>query len=840
MVKKRLTGCRYCKIALCLRLDYVRIYYMKEGFWIHTLTGIIVSFLVMVPAVDSLASETDILRKVKSEGTCDEGFFNVWNYQDRYWFEIPDSLFSREMLLVTCRARTSMDMGFRSESIDERIFVWEKRGADKIELRAKSFRKVAADGSELAEAVKDCMLPTIISTFDVTGKSAEGNAMIEVTDLFRKDILAFGLDYNLKKRYSIGSLEDKSSYINYIKSFPSNIDVLSTKTYSLSGNSSVIEDEGLRVATIQIHNSLLLLPQTPMMPRYSDSRVGYFSRRQYDYGFDGAQRAIKTSYINRWKLEPSDPEAYFAGKTVDPVKPIVFYLSPAIPKKWVKYFKEGVEDWQEAFEAAGFSNAILAKTAPTEEEDPDFDPLDARYSMIEYFPSYVENSYGPAVVDPRSGEIINSHVCIYHNAMKLLHDWYMIQCGQVDPQARKMVYDDALMGRLVRYLVCHEVGHTLGLMHNFGASNAFPTDSLRSATFTAEYGTTPSIMDYARFNYVAQPEDKGLYLFPKIGEYDRFAIEWGYRLLPGVKSPEDERLALNNFVKAHSDDPKCKYIKQFLLQSDPRGQTEDLGDDPIKSAAYGLSNLRIVADSLEKWTYQEAHDYADLEDLYRKVQKQWSRYMGHITVLVTGVYEDYKTADQPGPVFYLPETGKQKEALDFLSKYAFNMPEWLIGQSYIPKFDMALTNTRRVQEMQATILYRLLNVGVLMRMDDGFAANPERVYDPSQYLEDVRKAVWKDIYGKNKSDIHLRVLERAYLTDCKRLLEWRTRGDSNPMLDMADYGYKTIIRTDLVKLRYDINFQKTKDPLLRQHYAECLMKIDNMLKIRNIKEEESR
>lgn len=496
-----------------------------------------------------------------------------------------------------------------------------------------------------------------------------------------------------------------------------------------------------------------------------------------------------------------------------------------------------MEDWQEAFRTAGFSNAIVAKPVPTEDEDPDFDEFDARYSMIEYFPSYVENSYGPVVADPRSGEIINSHVCIYHNVMKLLHDWYMIQCGQVDPDARKMVYDDALMGRLLRYLVCHEVGHTLGLMHNFGASSAFPTDSLRSATFTAEYGTTPSIMDYARFNYVAQPEDTGLSLFPKIGEYDRFAIEWGYRLYPGVNSPEDERLILNDFVKDHADDPKCKYIRQFLLQSDPRGQTEDLGDDPIKSAGYGLSNLKIVADSLERWTYQEAHDYSDLRDIYKKVQKQWSRYMGHVVELVTGIYEDYKTTDQSGPVYYLPEVSKQKEALDFLSENAFNMPEWLIGQSYISKFDMSLTNTRKVQEMQATVLYRLLNVGALMRMDDGFESAPDRVYNPLQYLEDVRKAVWKDIYGDRESDIHLRVLERAYLADCRKLLEWHTKSDLAVTLDMADYGYKTAIRADLRKLRSDIRSKKSKDPLLKQHYMECLMKIDSMLNLEEIKGE---
>lgn len=804
---------------------------------IHALTGAIVLFLALVASVDSNAAESEILVKVKSEGICDEGFFNVWNYQGRYWFEIPDSLLGRDMLLVTRRARTSMDMGFRSESIDERIFVWERRGEDKIELRARSFRKIAADGSELSEAVKDCMLPTIIATFDVTGKSDGGNAMVEVSDLFRKDLLAFGLDYRLKKKYAIGNLEDKSSYINYIKSFPSNIDILSTKTYSLSGNSDVIEDEGLRTATIQIHNSLLLLSRTPMTPRYSDSRVGYFSRGQYDYGLDDAQRAVKTYYINRWKLEPSDPEAYFAGKTVDPVKPIVYYLSPSIPKKWTKYFKEGVEDWQKAFSAAGFSNAIFAKPVPTEEEDPDFDQLDARYSMIEYFPSYLENSYGPAVVDPRSGEIINSHVCIYHNAMKLLHDWYMIQCGQVDPEARKMVYDEALMGRLIRYLVCHEVGHTLGLMHNFGASSAFPTDSLRSASFTAEHGTTASIMDYARFNYIAQPEDKGVSLFPIIGEYDKFAIEWGYRLFPGMKTPEDERFVLNDFVKSHADDPECRYIRQFILQSDPRGQTEDLGDDPVKSAGYGLSNLKIVTDSLERWTYQEAKGYGDLADLYKKIQKQWLKYLGHVASVVTGIYEDYKTTDQPGPVFYLTEPAQQKEAIAFISDNAFNMPEWLIAQPYISKFDMSLTNTRKVQEMQATILYRLLNIGVLMRLDDGFAADPAKVYNPSEYVEDVRKAVWKDIYSNVESNIHVRVLERAYLTDCKRLLEWHTRGGSISMLDMADYGYKTIIRADLHRLRSDIGAKKTKDPVLRQHYAECLTKIDSMLKAQDTKNE---
>lgn len=775
------------------------------------------------------SKKKNIYKDLVAKAAKDEGLFTVYCLDEKYYFEIPDSLFGREMLMVTRYAKTAMDIGFGGESLDERVFFWEKRNDKFVHLRTNSYRKVADKESALYEAVRSSMLPPIVAALEIEGFSADSaSVVVNVTDLFRKDALAFGLDHDVKKRYSIGSVEDKSSYVIKIESFPTNVEVRSAKTYLLSGESEKIEDEGLRVVTLEIHNSMLSLPEKSMMPRYYDERVGFFRQAQYDYGMDDAQKATRTEYVRRWRLEPSDKEAYRRGELVEPIKPIVYYLSPTIPAQWLPYFVQGVEDWQAAFERAGFKNAITAKPFPTREENPDFNPFDARYTVIEYFASYVENAYGPHVADPRSGEIVNTHVCICHNALKLLHDWYMVQCGAVDPRARSMVFDEDLMGRLIRYLICHEVGHSLGLGHNFAASHAYPVDSLRSAAFTRENGISASIMDYARFNYVAQPEDKDVYLFPLVGEYDKYAIEWGYRYLPDAKSPEDERQPLNEFVKSKAGDPRYLYVRQFLIQNDPRAQTEDLGDNAMRSAAYGLKNLRIVMDSLGRWAVREGHDNQDLKEMYGKALNQWVRYMRHVASNIGGTYETYKTADQEGPVYEIVPKEIKKEALDFLCEHAFTTPLWMVNQPYITKFSTLTNNNRRFVEQQCNFVGSVLNLGVLLRMNDEHVADPERGYDPMEYLADVRKGIWADVYGRAAADFHRRPVERAYLNQCQMLLEWDV---SKRKFELGVLDFKTQIRLDIQQLQKDLNakLRTTADPLTKQHYRDCVRQIELML-----------
>ena len=579
----------------------------------------------------------------------DEGLFKVHAKDDSYLFEIPDSLLTREMLMVTRIAKTASKIGFGGGKTNTQVLRWEKKNKQLL-LRIVSYDVVADTILPVHEAVVNSNLEPILFSFPIKAISKDSTAtVIDATDLFSTDIKPLGLPGFYRKSYGISRMDKTRSYIDRISSYPQNIEVRHVKTYLASKAPS---NSALGSITLEMSNSIVLLPKVPMKRRYFDERVGWFARGQTDYGLD-AQKSKTVTYLDRYRLEVKDAdiEKFKRGELVEPKKQIVYYVDRATPEEWVPYIIQGVNDWQVAFEAAGFKNAIIAKRAPTKEEDPDYSPEDIRYSVIRYLASPIPNANGPHVSDPRSGEILESDINWYHNVMTLLHNWFFIQTAAINPDARSNNFKTETMGELIKFVSSHELGHTLGLPHNMGSSNAYPVDSLRSATFTKKYGTAPSIMDYARFNYVAQPEDKGVALMPNIGIYDKYAISWGYRPILDT-SAKDEKTTLDSWILKHAGDPMYRFGHQQAGSTvDPSSQTEDLGDNAMKASSYGIKNLQRILPNLEEWTSEKGENYDDLSTMYGQVLSQFNRYMGHVTANVGGVYEQFKTTDQEGAVY---------------------------------------------------------------------------------------------------------------------------------------------------------------------------------------------
>lgn len=712
---------------------------------------------------------------ITGKAVSDKGLFTVHKVDERYFYEIPDSLMNRDFLLVTRTVKTANGLGYGGEILDSKVLRFEKYEKKKVFLREISYDVVVDKNSDMYQSVQNSNVQPIIASFDVKSLAKDSaGVVIDITDLFAKDNPSFSFPENLRKKYRISGADDNRSYITSIKSYPINIEVKNVFTYRITGSSPM---EAGGVATVEVNNSMLLLPKEPMMPRYFDNRVGYFAQSQVDYSSE-EQQAGKTTYVRRWRLEPKDMEAYKRGELVEPKKQIVYYVDPATPAKWRPYLIAGVNDWNKAFEEAGFKNAIVCKEAPTPEQDPEFSTEDARYSVIRYFASDIPNAYGPHVADPRSGEIIESHIGWYHNVMKLVRNWFFIQTAAVNPEARTMKFKDEVMGQLIRFVSSHEVGHTLGLRHNFGSSFAYPVDSLRSAAFTKKMGTAPSIMDYARFNYVAQPEDKDVYLYPAIGVYDRYAIDWGYRVIPDAKSPKEEESTLNKMIVKHSGDPMY-FFGTEMNPADPRSQNEDLGNDAVKASTYGIKNLKRVLPNLTKWTYEEGKDYGDLKDMYTELTNQWSRYMGHVSKNIGGVYETPKSYDEKGDVYVPVPKEMQKKAVAFLSEQALATPTWLIDQNVIRKFDQSGV-VDRIRGFQTSVLNSMLSVDKLSRIIEYETTNPATAYSSAEFLIDVRKGVWSELAVGKNIDAYRRNLQRAYVERLAALLTPPANQESVP------------------------------------------------------------
>ena len=772
---------------------------------------------------------------VTKDHKTDEGLFKVHKKDDSYLFEIPDSLLQREMLMVTRIAKTASGIGFGGAKANTQVLRWEKKNKH-ILLRIVSYSVVADTILPVHEAVVNSNLEPILFSFPIKAFSKDSTAtVIDATALFSTDVKPLGFPANRRKRYQITRMDKDRSYIDGVSSYPQNIEVRHVKTYAANKASS---NSALGSITLEMSNSMVLLPKIPMKRRYFDERVGWFARGQTDYGLKD-QRSKTVKYLDRYRLEVKDEDIakFQRGELVEPKKQIVYYVDRATPKEWVPYIIQGVNDWQVAFEAAGFKNAIVGKMAPTAEEDPEYSPEDVRYSVIRYLASPIPNANGPHVSDPRSGEILESDINWYHNVMTLLHNWFFIQTAAINPDARGNSFKTETMGELIKFVSSHELGHTIGLPHNMGSSVAYPVDSLRSASFTSKYGTAPSIMDYARFNYIAQPEDKGVALMPNIGIYDKYAISWGYRPILDTNA-KDEKATLDAWILKHAGDPMYRFgHQQAGGVVDPSSQTEDLGDDAMKASMYGIKNLKRILPRLEEWTSEKGENYDELSTMYGQLLSQFNRYMGHVTANIGGVYEYYKTSDQKGAVYTHVTKAKQKEALQFVIAELFETPTWLLDENIFSKTEFSGA-IERVRGLQARTLNNILDAGRMARMIENETLNgASKSYTLLAMMRDLRKGVWSEIYSGRSIDTYRRNLQRAHLDRLDYLLnEAKNQKGANSGyfkqsgININQSDVKSVARGELKRLQRDTKAASRKgNTITRYHLQDVVDRIDLIL-----------
>lgn len=801
------------------------------------------SFHIYAQKKDSLAKNNSKLRSYKEIITdrtiSQNGLIKIHQTEDKYYFEIDTSLLEKDFLIVNRIAKAAAEnysktalLGFGGDELDKNIVRFKTGPKNKIYVEAQSyvFRTSDSTSDGLLQALTNSNIFPIVASFDIMAYGKDSSSVIiDVTNFLEGDNNIFTLGsfstVNFKKSaLGLGAFQNDKSYIKEIKAYSTNVEIRTVKTYQ--GRADFV--------TYELNTSIIQLPNNPMEIRKANKKVGYFTVSYYDYSSNSHNAQI-INIIKRWRLEPRKDQVvnYLKGELVEPQKPIIFYIDPATPKKWIKYLIQGVEDWQTAFEQAGFKNAIRAIEVP--DNDSTWSMEDAKHNVIVYKASLIENASGPvSIVDPRSGEMLETHINWHHNIQKLLHDWYFIQVAPNDPSARYKTFNDTLMGKLIRYVISHEVGHTLGLLHNFGASSTYPTDSLRNRSWVEKNGFTPSIMDYSRFNYVAQPEDalKEDCLIPKIGVYDKWAIEFGYKWFNNNKqsTPCIDSI-INDLVDQKTKSDKKLWFGNEMISNDPRIQAEDIGDNAIKSSYLGIQNLKLLSNNLLHWTLKEGDDIDYFSDMRDAIIRQFNRYVSHVALNIGGRYMNLENYEKQTNTFSYVSKERQIESLKFINEQLFITPDWILMKQYYT-LQGGAPGMNAVMEIQKNILSKFISSPMYYSFSfSQFTANP---YLYKDFLTDLKNYIFSELNKNIPTTVFRRNLQKIYIEE----LISNLNGSSTTLLSssrFSSWDYKTdfisILRYNAIEIKRMIStkLNTVTDISSKSHFEDILSRLKKAL-----------
>jgi len=772
------------------------------------------------------------------------GLFDVHRVGDRILFEIPDDVLGRDMIIMSRFAKAQLGVSTAGANMAPNMTVrWERRG-DRILVRALSYQNVADEGDAVALAVEHSNFAPILHSLPIAARG-DDTSVIDVTGLYMDDTPSFALPANRRSQFGVRRYDRDRSWLEWVRSFPTNVEVRVVQTYD-AGQAPSNSRGG--TVSFEVNHSMVLLPEEPMMPRLWDERTGLISMQVTNYSRD-FQGVRPVRYLIRKRLEPSDPEAFARGELVDPVEPWVWYIDPAVPEAFVPYVEAGILEWNEAFELAGFRNAVQVRRAPTEESDSSFSLLDARFSVVRYnaTPTRSANA-GADVVDPRSGEAIRSHMNVYHGLSERMRWQLVSQVATANPQFQTQELAEEDLGEAIRYVVSHESAHAIGLPHNQRANFVYPVESIRDPEFVREWGHSASSVGRTRFNYVAQPGD-GVPPERRVGVWDKFAVMWGYRPIPGATTPEDEQPTLDSWIVERAADPWYRFGAALFgmdVEWDPHRMTEGISDDPVQAAVYGMRNLYAASETLMEWVLDPGDDYYELETHHLQLLTQWNRYAEHAAAAVGGSWTHHKRYGEEGWVYTPIDKAYQLEAMAFIDEFVLQTPQWSLDINQLRRLEHAGA-VERVRAYQELAVQRLLNHARLARMIEHEAFLGDATYRPAEMLDDAREMIWREMYGGEAIDTFRRNMQRAYLQQADYLLNeaesdsWspprsgnlRVGSNNDPPLNadlhIAQSDIRPLIRDQLTLLRGEIEAALAAgidDRMTQIHLEDALVRID--------------